>query len=88
MTKFCQELTEKTTHLVAIRKGTAKANAAKKHGKIKIVNSDWLWTCAERWERVEEDLFQLTSQVKKHQLTSQFCDIKLHCLKGVQKFVM
>ncbi|XP_025989870.1 RNA polymerase II subunit A C-terminal domain phosphatase isoform X2 [Solenopsis invicta] len=68
-----QELTEKTTHLVAIRKGTAKANAAKKHGKIKIVNSDWLWTCAERWERVEEDLFQLTSQARGSRVPPPHC---------------
>lgn len=60
---FCQDLTEKTTHLVAIRKGTAKANTAKKDTNIKIVNPEWLWTCAERWERVDERLFPLTSQV-------------------------
>ncbi|XP_070165279.1 RNA polymerase II subunit A C-terminal domain phosphatase isoform X3 [Polyergus mexicanus] len=57
-----QDLTEKTTHLVAIRKGTAKANAARKVANIKIVNPEWLWTCAERWERVDERLFPLTSQ--------------------------
>jgi len=56
-------LTEKTTHLVAIRKGTAKANAARKDANIKIVNPEWLWTCAERWEHVDERLFPLTTQV-------------------------
>lgn len=61
--KFGQDLTEKTTHLVAIRKGTAKANAARKDANIKIVNPEWLWTCAERWEHVDERLFPLTSQV-------------------------
>lgn len=24
---------------------------------VKLVTPDWLWTCAERWERVEEALF-------------------------------
>jgi len=60
---FYQDLTEKTSHLVAIRKGTAKANTARKDANIKIVNPEWLWTCAERWERVDERLFPLTSQV-------------------------
>lgn len=67
-----QDLTEKTTHLVAIRKGTAKANAAKKNPNIKIVNPDWLWSCAERWEHVDERLFPLTSQVLKIQWIKLF----------------
>lgn len=58
-----QDLTEKTTHLVAIRKGTAKANLAKKNTNMQIVNPEWLWTCAERWEHVDERLFPVTSQV-------------------------
>lgn len=56
-------MSDKTTHLVAIRPGTAKANAAKKNPNIKIVNPDWLWTCAERWEHVDERLFPLTAKV-------------------------
>lgn len=39
--------------------GTFKANAARKRPEIKIVTPDWLWTCAERWECVEEKLFPL-----------------------------
>ncbi|KAL7304939.1 hypothetical protein TKK_0002737 [Trichogramma kaykai] len=54
-----QELTDKTTHLVAVHPGTAKCREAKKNPKIKIVNPDWLWTCAERWEHVDERLFPL-----------------------------
>lgn len=48
-----------TTHLVAAKAGTFKTRAAQKFGKIKIVNPDWLWSCAERWEYVEERLFPL-----------------------------
>lgn len=48
-----------TTHLVALTPGTFKVNTAKKRSEIKIVNADWLWTCAERWEHVEELLYQL-----------------------------
>ncbi|XP_011703287.1 PREDICTED: RNA polymerase II subunit A C-terminal domain phosphatase isoform X2 [Wasmannia auropunctata] len=68
-----QDLTEKTTHLVAIRKGTAKANAARKDANIKIVNSDWLWTCAERWEHVDERLFPLTSQARGSRVPPPHC---------------
>ncbi|XP_070526912.1 RNA polymerase II subunit A C-terminal domain phosphatase isoform X2 [Cardiocondyla obscurior] len=68
-----QDLTEKTTHLVAIRKGTAKANAARKDSNIKIVNSDWLWTCAERWEHVDERLFPLTTQARGSRVPPPHC---------------
>ncbi|CAG9563864.1 unnamed protein product [Danaus chrysippus] len=58
-----QDFTDKTTHLVAMRAGTAKVNASKKMGedksKIHVVTPEWLWTCAERWERVEEKLYPL-----------------------------
>ena len=51
---------EPTTHLIAARLGTAKVNAALKHKNIAIVNPQWLSTCAERWERVDEKLYALT----------------------------
>jgi len=47
------------THLVAVDAGTYKVYAAKKESAIKVVNANWLWTCAERWEHVEEKLFPL-----------------------------
>ena len=68
-----QDLTNKTTHLVAIRPGTAKANAAKKNGNIKIVNPDWLWTCAERWEHVDERLFPLTTKARASRIPPPHC---------------
>lgn len=36
---------------------------AKKYPSIHIVTPDWLWSCAERWERVEELLYPLSSDV-------------------------
>lgn len=57
-----QQLTDDTTHLVASTAGTFKVNAARKMSKIHIVSPDWLWTCAERWECVEEQLFPLDSK--------------------------
>ncbi|CAH0590155.1 unnamed protein product [Chrysodeixis includens] len=59
-----QDYTNKTTHLVAVRAGTAKVNASKKMSegkanKLHVVTPDWLWTCAERWERVDERLYPL-----------------------------
>ncbi|CAH2042550.1 unnamed protein product, partial [Iphiclides podalirius] len=60
-----QDFTENTTHLVAVRAGTAKVNATRRIGegkmnKLFVVTPDWLWTCAERWERVDERLYPLT----------------------------
>lgn len=44
--------------------GTAKVNASRRMGdgttkKIHVVTPDWMWTCAERWERVDERLYPL-----------------------------
>lgn len=55
---------ENTTHVVAARMGSAKVNAAlkaSKKRKVHIVNPLWLLSCAERWERVSEQLFTLKS---------------------------
>ncbi|ODM90724.1 RNA polymerase II subunit A C-terminal domain phosphatase [Orchesella cincta] len=48
-----------TTHVVAARMGTAKVNEARRYKGMHIVTPEWLWTCAERWEHVEEKLFRL-----------------------------
>lgn len=50
---------EKTTHLIAAKIGTAKVQKALRCKQIRIVNPLWLYTCADRWERVEERLFPL-----------------------------
>lgn len=52
------------THLVAVNAGTYKVNAAKKEANIKVVNANWLWACAERWEHVDERLFPLDRKVR------------------------
>ncbi|XP_047996673.1 RNA polymerase II subunit A C-terminal domain phosphatase isoform X2 [Leguminivora glycinivorella] len=58
-----QDFTEKSTHLVAVRSGTAKVNASRRIGegknKLHVVTPEWLWACAERWERVDERLYPL-----------------------------
>jgi RNA polymerase II subunit A-like phosphatase len=59
--KVLNSINEETTHLVAASTGTQKVFQAQKNKKISIVTPDWLWTCAERWEHVEEKLFPLTS---------------------------
>ena len=48
-----------TTHLIAARLGTQKAKVAARCKSIRIVNPDWLWTCADRWEWVDERLYPL-----------------------------
>lgn len=50
-----QDLTPETTHLVAVRPGTAKVNSARRVARNAIiVTPDWLWCCGERWEKVDE----------------------------------
>ena len=48
-----------TTHVVAAMHGTAKVRSAQKHKNVKLVNPNWLWSCNERYERVDERLFLL-----------------------------
>lgn len=50
----------KTTHLIAAKWGTIKVNKCLKYSHIKMVTPDWLIACAERWEKVDENLFLLT----------------------------
>lgn len=50
---------EYTTHVVAARQGTIKVKLAQKHKHVKLVNPQWLWTCAERLQHVDERLYPL-----------------------------
>ncbi|XP_064077868.1 RNA polymerase II subunit A C-terminal domain phosphatase-like isoform X3 [Macrobrachium nipponense] len=54
-----------TTHLVAANINTEKVHRARRCKSIKIVTPNWLWSCVERWELVEERLFPLTKEVEK-----------------------
>jgi len=55
---------EATTHVVAARPGTEKVKAAarQKGAVVWTVNPAWLWTCAERWEWVDERLYPLSDE--------------------------
>ncbi|XP_028966481.1 RNA polymerase II subunit A C-terminal domain phosphatase [Galendromus occidentalis] len=57
--KVQKELSKEVTHLVAARPGTAKVQQARKFRSIKVVSAQWLWSCAERWEKSPETLFPL-----------------------------
>lgn len=50
---------QRTTHLIAARAGTEKVRQAQGCKHLHVVNPDWLWSCLERWERVEELLYPL-----------------------------
>lgn len=69
-----ENIDENTTHVVAATSGTQKVHQAQKNKKIHLVTPDWLWTCSERWEHVEEKLFPLSSS--KTQKNRQ---IPTHC---------
>ncbi|KAM8781206.1 RNA polymerase II subunit A C-terminal domain phosphatase isoform 1-T1 [Rhynchonycteris naso] len=51
---------DRATHLIAARAGTEKVRQAQACGQLHVVNPDWLWSCLERWDKVEEQLFPLS----------------------------
>ncbi|XP_013882498.1 RNA polymerase II subunit A C-terminal domain phosphatase isoform X2 [Austrofundulus limnaeus] len=55
----------RTTHLIAARAGTEKVRQAQGCKLLHVVNPDWLWSCLERWERVEEKLYPLKDDYSK-----------------------
>ncbi|XP_031142988.1 RNA polymerase II subunit A C-terminal domain phosphatase isoform X1 [Sander lucioperca] len=55
----------RTTHLIAARTGTEKVRQAQGCKHLFVVNPDWLWSCLERWERVEEQLYPLKEDYSK-----------------------
>merc|ERR1719204_3045688 len=61
--KVTDKVGDDTTHLVAARLGTAKVNqirsSKKLESRIHLVTPNWLWDCAERWEKVDERLYSL-----------------------------
>lgn len=44
--------------------GTEKVRQAQDSGQLHVVNPDWLWSCLERWDKVEERLFPLRDPAK------------------------
>ena len=40
--------------------GTEKVRKALESKRVHVVTPEWLWSCGERWERVDEKLFPLT----------------------------
>ncbi|XP_971974.2 RNA polymerase II subunit A C-terminal domain phosphatase [Tribolium castaneum] len=75
-----QELEDDTTHLVAVRPGTAKVNAGRRKKNLKIVTPDWLWCCAERWEHVDEKIFALNSKGSKNRHPPPHCSSPEHII--------
>ncbi|XP_075069290.1 RNA polymerase II subunit A C-terminal domain phosphatase [Mixophyes fleayi] len=57
------------THLIAAKAGTEKVRQAQNCKHLHVVNPDWLWSCLERWEKVEEQLFPLKDDYLKSQRT-------------------
>ncbi|XP_038627154.1 RNA polymerase II subunit A C-terminal domain phosphatase isoform X3 [Tachyglossus aculeatus] len=57
----------RATHLIAARAGTEKVRQAQDCKHLHVVNPDWLWSCLERWDKVEEQLFPLKEDYVKTQ---------------------
>lgn len=47
--------------------GTEKVRQAQECGRPHVVSPDWLWSCLERWEKVDEQLFPLSDDCGKAQ---------------------
>ncbi|XP_057554451.1 RNA polymerase II subunit A C-terminal domain phosphatase isoform X4 [Hippopotamus amphibius kiboko] len=58
---------DRATHLIAARAGTEKVRQAQECGQLHVVNPDWLWSCLERWDKVEEQLFPLRDEQARAQ---------------------
>lgn len=58
-----ENITKKTTHVIASpERRTAKVRqAAKKGGRISIVNTGWLFACFSQWVKVDEGPFRIHS---------------------------
>ncbi|XP_039766521.1 RNA polymerase II subunit A C-terminal domain phosphatase isoform X1 [Ornithorhynchus anatinus] len=61
----------RATHLIAARAGTEKVRQAQDCKHLHVVNPDWLWSCLERWDKVEEQLFPLKEDYVKTQRVVQ-----------------
>lgn len=48
-----------------VKPGTEKVRQAQGCKHLHVVNPDWLWSCLERWERVEEQLYPLKEDYSK-----------------------
>lgn len=73
-----QDLEKNTTHLVAMRLGTAKVNAARKNKSLSIVTPDWLWSCAERWDIASTEDFALKTKGSKNRHPPPHCSSPEH----------
>lgn len=54
-----QELSRRTTHVVAARKGTSKVNSAQRRRDVSIVTLSWLLTSVNLWRRQPESAYTL-----------------------------
>ncbi|KAI9707135.1 MAG: Carboxy-terminal domain (CTD) phosphatase [Candelina mexicana] len=50
-----ENITKRTTHVVAARNRTAKVRQAARNERIMIVTPQWLFDCISRWEHAEEE---------------------------------
>ncbi|TNM93242.1 hypothetical protein fugu_018644 [Takifugu bimaculatus] len=59
-----------TTGEELLDQSTEKVRQAQGCKHLRVVNPDWLWSCLERWERVEEQLYPLKEDYSKKSRSS------------------
>ncbi len=52
-----ENISKRTTHVVAARNRTAKVRQAARNERIMIVTPQWLFDCISQWEHAEEELY-------------------------------
>lgn len=53
--QITENITKRTTHVIAARNRTAKVRQAARRRKIKIVTTQWLFDSISQWQRVDEE---------------------------------
>lgn len=64
------QLSPKTTHLVANQPGTAKVHSAKRFPRVKVVYPQWLLDSVARWVRLEEGPYLLPTVEEQRPATT------------------
>ena len=70
-----EKLTEKTTHVIAARAGTAKVNKARKLSNVKIVGTGWLFDSIQQWRKLDESSYYLEGFGKQKLASSENGDL-------------
>ena len=73
--QLVEKVTDKATHVIASRVGTAKVNKARKMSNVKIVTLAWLLDSMQQWRKLDESRYFLEGLGKQKTASSENGDI-------------